>query len=194
MNLTYLFKKSFVVALLITLTCGLLQAQSRYKHLPRVKIKKTAVESISKEIDQPIMVNSEVKSENIVVTGSTEITNVADAEVKTTFGEKTIASTPAKKRSVQVQVKKDVRPTFSFIPMTHKKLFKPETTNKANVSIALILLIVFYILAAIFTILCVLAIYLWANFSMFIVFLILAIVFGLAGSVLSLLLKFGVVN
>lgn len=74
----------------------------------------------------------------------------------------------------------------------HNSLLKVKDVKKTALELWVILLIVFYILGLAFTILCVLALLLWANYTMFIVFLVLALVFSLAGSIMLTLGQLGV--
>lgn len=83
--------------------------------------------------------------------------------------------------------------TFSgSILKSHTSLFKVKEVEKTAMELWVILLIIFYVLGFIFTIICLLAILLWNNYTLFIVFLILAVLFSAAGSLMLTLGQMGV--
>ncbi len=83
--------------------------------------------------------------------------------------------------------------TFSSsLLKSHTTLFKVKKVEKTAMELWVILLIIFYALGLIFTIVCILAILLWNNFTLFIVFLILAVLFSAAGSLMLTLGQMGV--
>jgi hypothetical protein len=189
-------KKTLLVFTGICLMIGVTQAQARYKHIPRIKIKKNTVQStiVNKEVSTTVIFNTPVNTESVIENKPSVIETEITTDSEST-SEPLLQNSPVKHiRNANIQ-HHITSGKLNNMLHKHKRLSHPKGIQRTQASVAVILLIVFYILAAIFAVVSILFLYIPpGNFIMFLVFLILAIVFGLAGSILSILLKFGVVN
>lgn len=203
MNTKNLLKKISTTLFVLVLALTTAAAQGRYKHLPRVKVdvnrtEKSIVEKKTKnvEVNQTTTANlvvEESPSNEIASSTITENVEVASANTDEIMVVQEKSKTSIKqKKAVKAKKKVDIQ-FFTQQIKEKSKLLDVKDTEKTNANIPLILLIVFYILAVIFTVLCI--VFLLGsgyNFTLFLVFLILALVFALAASVLLTLMKIGV--
>lgn len=196
-------KQMTILILAFIMGSGLVMAQSRYKHVPRVKVDiKHTSEKRTPKTDKinftEVAVQNQVEvSENMNVNQvPVEVTEVAS-----TSNESVVLASPKTKKSVtktpqvtEVKAKKKFDmfgDHFNF----KAKLLKVKSVEKTQGTVGIILLIAFYVLSILFTVLCI--VFLLdpnpASFTLFLVFLILAIVFAIAGSIMLTLLKLGVI-
>lgn len=195
--------RNFIVfVLLLVFTGALVNAQKRSK-LPRI-----TVEAPMKKQDKSLYSNPVLKESNSslitpVTTHFQEEKVEADqstvAEVPILQQQADVAETPHSGNMVVTKTKmhgvnaEKLPFTFSGSILTsHTPLFKVKEVEKTAMELWVILLIIFYVLGFIFTIICLLAILLWNNFTLFIVFLILAVLFSAAGSLMLTLGQMGV--
>lgn len=195
-------KKPILIILLVFLAGGtLLNAQKRSK-LPRATVvvpvqkqekchkqnpfKKEATASVT-PVTTYIQEESLIADEHAVAVNTTHenqsgFTGMVQQTRSAVVNEK-LQSTFSEKSSF----------TFSGSLLTsHTSLFKVKEVKKTALEVWVILLIVFYVLGLIFTVLCILATISWENFTLFIVFLILAVLFSSAGSLMLTLGQMGV--
>lgn len=199
-------KQLTILVLAILMGTGLTMAQSRYKHVPRIKVdvKHQQDNKISNKKKDKINF-SPVATENNLDVASNEnvnLTPVEGTEVASTSNETVVVATPktkttiAKSPKITKQKPKAKFDLFGDHFNMKSKLLKVKSVDKAQGTVGIILLISFYVLAILFTILCIVFLFDTVNpaaWTLFLVFLILAIVFALAGSVMLTLLKLGVV-
>ncbi|MCX7744134.1 MAG: hypothetical protein N2167_06170 [Flavobacteriales bacterium] len=200
--------KSYYLVLILFLLSGfsLINAQKRSK-LPRITVeaplKKNQIKRWSK--------NNSVKEELFI--SASPITNSLQEEPREYEMEDLLVSAEqllhksqtispiihTRKSSVRlemVNVNNNNSTSFKFSGeslKSHTLLFKVKDVKKTSMEVWVILLIIFYIVGLIFTVLCVLSIITWNNLTLFIVFLILAILFSAAGSLMLTLGQMGVI-
>lgn len=203
-NLFTISGKVSMLVLILILGSGLTMAQSRYKHVPRVKVdvkhKQNAVtQKQSNKVDFHSVneTHMEANSETAEVIPAV----VEETEVATVTEDPVIANNPVKQiRTVKpVKELKEKRKGSLDLFGDHfnikSKLLKVKSVDKTQGTVGIILLIAFYVLSILFTVLCI--VFLLdpnpGSFTLFLVFLILAIVFAIAGSIMLTLLKLGVI-
>lgn len=195
-------KNYITLVLLLLITGGTwVNAQKRSK-LPRV-----TVESPVKKQEKILSLNPVLDKKNLSTLTSlttyfqeeeSEADQITLAEVPIEFHEEIAeitqsSSLGAKHRQIQgVNLAKSPYVFSGSILKSHTTLYKVKEVEKTAMELWVILLIIFYALGLIFTIICVLAILLWNNFTLFIVFLILAVLFSAAGSLMLTLGQMGV--
>lgn len=203
-NLFESTRRISVMVLAIIICSGLVNAQSRYKHVPRVKVDVKHKKETT--INQPETVNFQELNMSAPVENSTNMVSsenpVEETIVASTIEEPVLATHKTKNSGLTKapvkQVKEKRKGNFDLFGdhfNIKSKLLKVKSVEKAQGTVGVILLISFYVLAILFTVLCI--VFLLdvnpGSFTLFLVFLILAIVFALAGSIMLTLLKLGVI-
>lgn len=184
----------FLSMLCLLLATGL-QAQRHYKKQPRVRTATVRTEEKKQKenlkstepviVDElPVAVENPVVQENATdVAGTTTGTDAAVESVN-------ISDDIATVKPVLINEEMMRRIVASgFGPQLLKKM-RPE---KTAIETWLLIGILATILAAIFAVLSIIFALVSPNFTLFLVFLILAIIFGLGGSVIMTLFQFGVI-
>lgn len=196
-------KKISLTLLTLFVFVTAISAQSRYKHVPRVQvdanrvektnIKMKKVETVSfHSVTNEVVVeeNNASVSKDEEVLAVNEVASASDEEL--VLVKKQPRSQILHKKSMKANKKVDLN-FFTNKIKENSKLLKVQDAAKTNGALPIILLIVFYVLAVVFTVLCILFLLgSGYNFTLFLVFLILALVFALAASVLLTLIKIGV--
>jgi len=192
-------KKNYLILILlfVATTSVNLVAQKRSK-LPRIKVKaETQSQTESNRNTSPLF-NNQIEERTVsqsfiepIQEANTEIVSISHEEERNYQTRPTIVFQKQKNSISDSQELPDMRFQINTL-RNHNLLLKVKDVKKTALELWVILLIVFYILGLAFTILCVLALLLWANYTMFIVFLVLALVFSLAGSIMLTLGQLGV--
>ncbi|MBE2246238.1 MAG: hypothetical protein IAE67_03175 [Candidatus Competibacteraceae bacterium] len=192
-------KKNYLILILlfVATTSVNLVAQKRSK-LPRIKVKaETQSQTESNRNISPLF-NNPIEERTVsqsfiepIQEANTEIVSINHEEERNYQTRPTIVFQKQKNSISDSQELPDMRFQINTL-RNHNSLLKVKDVKKTALELWVILLIVFYILGLAFTILCVLALLLWANYTMFIVFLVLALVFSLAGSIMLTLGQLGV--
>lgn len=195
-------KKLALIFLIVFLLGGIqLNAQKRSK-LPRVTVE-TPVKKIQKAPNSNHLKKETTSSVAPVTPYIQEESKIADEHVvaiKTNHQNQSefdgmIQQTRSIIEHKNLQSANIQKSSFTFsgaVLKTHTTLLKVKEVEKTAIELWVILMIVFSVLAVVFIILCLLAIYLWGNITLFIVFLILGIVFSLASSILITLAQMGI--
>ncbi len=199
--------KSLIFLCLIILFSGFFVQAQRKSKLPRVTVKANHVKPSHQNQAQGAVHNltshtflgTEVEKKeeySIVLSELAEVPHHVNRVSKEISYVNYVAKPILNKtnRTILNNSKKRIPYSFSgSILKTHARLFHVKEVEKTAIEVSVLLLILFYILGVVFTVLCILALLLWNNATMFIVFLILAILFSTAGSIILTLWQMGVI-
>ena len=200
-------KKGFILIIVFLMTGILLHAQRKSK-LPRISVKAAKISSnqqsqqfFKKEIDNNFTIQSfsDVPDENQLEDDLlSENTGYSDISGEIS-GEKPVIIHPFSTKTIKtgnIQMHSEKTPSLSFSANLFKeraRLYQVKEVEKTAIEVWVLLLIIFYILGVVFTILCILALLVWNNATLFILFLIFAILFSTAGSIMLTLGQMGVI-
>lgn len=197
--------RNFIVFLFLLVFSGgaLVNAQKRSK-LPRTTVEAPMKKQKKNILSQPVFKESTASvispvtihfQEETLEADQSTVAEVPILEQQSEIGKMThTANMVVTKQKMYNVGEKKMSFTFSGSSLkSHTTLFKVKEVEKTAMELWVILLIIFYVLGFIFTIICLLAILLWNNFTLFIVFLILAVLFSAAGSLMLTLGQMGVI-
>lgn len=203
-------KNLFAAFFLLLTAIPVLTAQQRYKHVPRVKVKNHQnVNKVNSEVLPSVNTvtiasyQPEIHTVNnpfLCPTGVVESTIPADD--KTLVASSSSDTEIKTNRNKHIEIKTKHHKTHSskkaswFIDQITKNshLLKVKEIDKTNISVPLLLMIIFYILGAILLLLAVILFYAMPGFTLlaFLILLIAGAVFLIAASVMLTLFKIGV--
>jgi len=195
--------KIFFLVLFLSGISTFLQAQSRYKHLPRVKVDKGYNKAHRQNKEEKFTtILPEIIYEPVASINSTEENISEQIVVASAENNRLELKYSAKESKVTVKEKsiKKLKKGFNIDYFTEQlktkvELYKVKHIGKTNANTPLILMIVFYIVGVILVVLALLMLYgLFPGVSLttFFIILILGILFSVAASVLLTLIKLGV--